>query len=268
MTTPVIQLTLIDDADGQVFAESAVESSMLPDSFQADTTLHVGADDWSVLEAEPLTRAEYEASGQLVLRLRKHLAVDPSEVLYSLPTICNELPPTEGPILDGSELLMHEDDWRQVEFITEDQEDLVDEELGFIHQVHQDARVGVGFAAIHMRRKVEDPLLGAELTLEELRSALPQVRESRVVLESSSHCVSDSFAFFVAPNLTLYGRSSGGRVGTLAATVTPHEDETPAHSTLQELARSHRLLLVDWCRCGKAKAGDALFPLLLRDIEV
>ncbi len=66
-----VNLTLVDDATGAVFASSMMPPGDLPDSFKINTTLHLGDDDWSVICAEPETKAEFTKSGKLTLRLRK-----------------------------------------------------------------------------------------------------------------------------------------------------------------------------------------------------
>lgn len=66
-----VNLTLVDDATGAVFASSMMPPGDLPDSFKINTTLHLGDDDWSVIHAEPETKAEFTKSGKLTLRLRK-----------------------------------------------------------------------------------------------------------------------------------------------------------------------------------------------------
>ncbi len=259
-----IRLTCIDDANDKVFAESAVDSGMLPESFRNVTTLTIGDHDWRLLEAEPLTREELEASGRVELRLRKLDAPDPSESLFSLPTLCNDLPETNGPLLDGSELLLHSDDWRQVELVARADQTAVDEELGFIAQVLRDAQADEGFAAIHMRRKLEKPLRHATIPLQELRDAMTEARESRVVFESSSNCIDHSFSFFLTPDLILYGQAPEGRVEILAAALMTHADWRPEHQALRDLAARHDLLLVDWCRCRQAAAADESFVSTLQ----
>ena len=259
-----IQLTCVDDANGKTFAEAPVDSGMLPDSFRTTTTLTIGDREWRVVEAEPLTREEFEASGRVELRLRQLDAPDPREALFTVPTLCNDLPETTGPLLDGSEILLHSDDWRQVELVARADETAVDEELGFIAQVLQDARSGDAFAAVHLRRKLEKPLRHVSIPLQELREAVADARESRVVFDSSSNCVDDSFAFFLTQDLILYGQAPEGRVEVLAAALVTHDAWGPEHQALRDLATRHDLLLVDWCRCRKAAAVDESFVTTLQ----
>lgn len=78
-----VNLTLIDDATGAVFASSIMPPGDLPDSFKINTTLHLGDDDWSVIHAEPETKAEFTKSGKLTLRLRKVEMMAPEAISFS-----------------------------------------------------------------------------------------------------------------------------------------------------------------------------------------
>lgn len=66
-----VLLTLIDDATDEVFATSEMPAADLPETFEIETTLHLGESDWSVVHAEPRTREQYVRSGSLTLRLCK-----------------------------------------------------------------------------------------------------------------------------------------------------------------------------------------------------
>jgi hypothetical protein len=46
----VIHVQFFDWSTGNIFAESHVPVGQLPESFEARTTLHLGKDDWSVVE--------------------------------------------------------------------------------------------------------------------------------------------------------------------------------------------------------------------------
>ncbi len=55
----------------------------LPDSFEIDTTLHLGETDWSVVCAEPSIKAEFSKTRKLTIRLRKIESMDPKEIAFS-----------------------------------------------------------------------------------------------------------------------------------------------------------------------------------------
>src|SRR5688572_27711365 len=113
---PTIRVELVDAATGTALGVADLPAEDLPDSFAAATTLQLAGADWHVERAEPVTRDDYVASGQLKLVLRKLVYVDPRKILYSLPTLEDALPP----LRDGdaaAAYAMHEDDWRQVELV-------------------------------------------------------------------------------------------------------------------------------------------------------
>lgn len=66
-----VLVTLIDDATGAAFATTKMPPTDVPESFEIETTLHLGEADWRVVHAEPRTRDEYTKFGSLTLRLRK-----------------------------------------------------------------------------------------------------------------------------------------------------------------------------------------------------
>ncbi len=78
-----VSVTFVVDATGQVIATSQMPPENLPDSFELDTTLHLGDENWSVVCATPVTKDEFVESGNLTLRLRKVELVDPSEISSS-----------------------------------------------------------------------------------------------------------------------------------------------------------------------------------------
>jgi hypothetical protein len=113
-----VQVTLIDARSGEVMAKTNLEPSALPASFFESTTMHLGEADWSVVAADPMTRELYEKSLRLVLRLRPVERVNLRKLLFSLPTICDQLPGSDGRDADGTEIVLREDDWRQVELVS------------------------------------------------------------------------------------------------------------------------------------------------------
>src|SRR3954452_13058218 len=114
-----IHVTMLDAATDQMIGETDLEPGQLPASFdlsEHSTTMHIGADEWHVEKAEPGDRTGYVASGRLHLVLRKVEMMDPKEILFSLPTLVDALPPIVAESVTDAYSL-HEDDWRQREFV-------------------------------------------------------------------------------------------------------------------------------------------------------
>ena len=81
-------------------------SGAMADTFELETTLHLGDADWSVVDAEPRTKPEFVGTGKLVLRLRKVEKVDLSDILYSLPSICDRIPSVLDSAPDGDDVVL------------------------------------------------------------------------------------------------------------------------------------------------------------------
>lgn len=231
---PTVHVTLIDAASQQVLGEADLPPEQLPESFALETTLHIGGDDWSVEHAEPMTRAAYVAAGRLRLVIRKLLRVDPKDILFSLPTLENTAPPMEDAGGDGDAVLLHEDDWRQVELIAADLEPAIAAELAEIRRVHAE-RDGIGFRRLHVRERIPEPLRGTAIGID----AVGRGRRRPIGFRDHAGVVTGGFAFDVDDG-AIYGREDGGRVVVLGAWRADPE-------VLIELARAHGLVVVDWC---------------------
>jgi hypothetical protein len=159
----VIHVLYVDADTGSAISQSMVPIEKLPDSFEADTTVHMAErGDFRVVTAEPVTAAQFRRTGELRLTLQraKIVRLDPANVLYSLPTICDELPsPAPASTKLGKRVLqMHEDDWRHTEFVSISQLPEIERHLAAIRQIYAEHRDGVGFREIHVRKGPAKPL--------------------------------------------------------------------------------------------------------------
>jgi hypothetical protein len=237
----VIEVTLVDAMSGLPFATTNIPVEQLPETFELDTTMNVGSDDWSVEKAEPIDRAGYLETGRLTLVLRKVERIDPKRILYSLPTTEDALPPMGDP---GSSPAygMHEDDWRQREFVARQFAGEVESEFGEIRKMWAE-QDGPGFKRIHVRSRVREPLLGIGLTLEEVSEALGGI--DPVGLTLGGDLVVEGFAFLL-PGGAAYGRVADGSVEALGL----GGDAEPGG--LRGLANERGLVLIDWIRASSS----------------
>ena len=53
----LVHLILVDADSGAILAETEIASERLPPTFAEPTTLSLGGDTWSVVEADPFTAA-------------------------------------------------------------------------------------------------------------------------------------------------------------------------------------------------------------------
>lgn len=78
-----VRVTFINDATGEAFAHTSMPPADLPETFEIESTFHLGDGDWFVVHAEPRTREQYTKSGSLTLRLRKIEMMSPEEIRFS-----------------------------------------------------------------------------------------------------------------------------------------------------------------------------------------
>jgi len=135
-----------------------MKPEQLPESFDKPTTMHLQEEEWTVAKADPVSRQEFALSGKLTLHLVLIERLDPEKVLFTLPTISNELPGTvETRLFNDFTLTLHEDDWRQNEFLPLRLLPVVQEEMAFVEVIlfPDDRPEGAfGYKTVHVRNKI------------------------------------------------------------------------------------------------------------------
>jgi hypothetical protein len=250
----VVHLQCIDAATGQVFSQSHMPVEKLPRSFEAQTTMHRPDGDWEVVSARPMTAEEALASGKLVLVLRKVETnfADSKDVLFSLATICDGPLPV---IAEGSSKLnadvieLHEDDWRQIEWISAALRKTVEQELEAIRQIHETESEGPGFRKIHLRQAIPAPLGDRALRLDDLRDAIGEKakRLDGISYAGTAGIAKNAFAVRLISSIELYGAVRDDEIQCLCTTGSRtnnawYDDVT----NLLVFAAERDLLLVDW----------------------
>jgi hypothetical protein len=236
-----VKVTLVNAATGDVIGVSELPSDALPETFDGGAQLAIGDKKWGVVRAEPATRTEYERTGALRLTLALRQKVSPEQIRYTMPTICGDLPPVEPAPEDGNAaLVLHEDLWRDIELVSSEQQDDIDDNLAAIARIEHDAAGADGYGDIHLRIEPSAPLDGVEIGIDELPgSRLP----GGVVLSSAGGKakVVDGFAFALGSGQHLYGWAPHGQIHTLALDA-PLADG----AIIDELTTRHQLVLVNW----------------------
>ena len=164
--------------------------------------------------------------------------IDPSQLLFSLATICDELPAVgDEPAREG-DLVLHEDDWRQVELVAAGQRSAIADNLAAIGEIVAE-RSRIGFTRIHVRVEPREPLLGLRVTRADLARGLglDEAAATGVAFRSEPRRVIGGFAYDLGGSF-VYGVERDG----LVTTVGIH----PGSAALNEFAGSHDCYVVDW----------------------
>ncbi len=263
-----IEVTFIDDSTGQSIGVTQIPSVDLPESFERDTTIHLANADWKVINARPKTRTQYSKSQTLILWIDRVVKINPSNVFYSLPSICAVVPDVSSRPLSGSELALAEDDWRQFELISNKLADKVDREIAKIQLIHQNAAAEVGWREIHIRSKPAIPIV-SNIALTHLANILQvSAKPAGITYHGSQFPILDGYSFQLNDDFSVYGVAPNSKVQIIAigqdANISPNSTSI---DRLQQLAHKFNLDLVYWCRCVRVSPDDPSFRSLLFDLD-
>ena len=251
-----VLVSFVDCATGRQFAASKMPPDQLPDTFAIDTELEIEGAHYVVLRAEPETKAGFARTKQLTLTLRKIETVDPKKILFSLPTICDAaLPKSAMVAVSGDVHVMHEDDWRQCEFVSAVQHAEISAELASVRRIHAEAVAGGGWREIHLRQRIKLPLPRG-LKWSEITALLGEFETmGGIAFSDPTKPVVDAVAVRLAEGVILWGVEEAGALAVLCVeNVTGGSTATIAG--LKRIAASLSLVLVHWCRCQVYATGS------------
>ncbi len=244
MAPSTISVTFIDDASSTTIAALELPIANLPETFDRESTVRLGDDDWAVVSARPRTKPEFGGSGKLVLHLRRLEQVNPSDLLYSLPSICDRLPTVSDTPPGAGDLALYEDDWRQFEFVSRVFAADADAEIAAIRAIHENESDGVGWKKIHVRKRPDPPIVST-LSRADINRAFGNATFRGVCVAGSVVVAGYSFQ---AGDFQCYGIEKNGAISVLGiASVAAGEEVV---DTLARLAEEFDLELIHWCRCA------------------
>lgn len=259
-----ISVEFVEYETGVLVGRTDAPLNTLPASFEAATTLNLNEADWSVERAEPMTAEEFQRSGKLKLWLRRiHIGrIDPKEILLSLPTICEwlaEIAPGSTK-LGKSVLELHEDDWRQVEFVSLQYQTEIESELVAIARIYHEERKGPGFQNLQVRSAIEFPLADTSITTHELQAVLRTDALDGVAYAGVAGLVEGGFALPLSTTACLYGVENNGAMTVLGLQCSEHPALNAERAqALAAWAQSYNLCLVDWCRALQLRPHQSDF---------
>jgi hypothetical protein len=188
--------------------------------------------------------------GKKPLQTQGATGIDPSSILFTLPTICDQAPETvPNPIPDNPEAFrINEDDWRQVEFIVDRDLPQVEREMAAIEDFKHANRVGLGWKNVYVRKERPDGLFPSHLPYS-LIDSIPHGPVQELVIESAGKeaMVKGGFAVRLSRTVFMYGRQSGGIIIDLGLSTTADQKESIPRQDLLVLCKKLNLIIADWC---------------------
>ncbi len=251
-----VEVFFVDATTGKVFAQASMPPESLPETFARDTTLNLAGQDWRVVKAEPITAKEFTRTGKLVLTLEKVMTMPARNILYTLPTICDEMPGiAQGTTKQGKNVFeMHEDDWRQIELVSHSYLEMINSQFSEIVRIFKDHGVRgdkfLGFRDIYVRKGIRTPIQ-TQFALSELYAVFPVSRSDYdgIAYRQADGLITGGFAFKIDP-LTVYGQQIDGLIKALGIqfSVGKVSDSIAVAAYFETIMSAHDLCLVDWCK--------------------
>jgi hypothetical protein len=177
--------------------------------------------------------------------------IDPRTILFSIPTISNDAPPLDRFTGEPSEsdVVFHEDEWRQLEFFAPSRLSEVQQALRELKAFANENRVQSGWRRIYTRNIAPAPVLAGGDALNSIAASVgARVEPAPLIFHGAGSIdgrIRNGFSLRLGPGAVLYGFRDQTGIAVLGANLQNAEDRllTDAFSTLN---RSHDLLLVDW----------------------
>jgi hypothetical protein len=173
--------------------------------------------------------------------------INPNDILFTTPTIDNALPQFKEKT--DSCAFFHEDEWRQIEFVTKNQKASIDKEFAKIkdivdNQSHKGESY-IGYKNIAVRDLITEPL-SVDFSL--LKSYLTKnpIKIQGLGLDNNPGQVRGGF-FFNVNGVNYYGVADNNIVKTFCIYSSDSEQDLKASTeNLAKLLTAEKLYLIDW----------------------
>ena len=247
-----INVQFIESGKSEPFAVSDMPLKQLPDTFEIDTTMHLGDDDWRVIAAEPAEKEKFRKKGSLKLTLQKVIVemVDPKEILYSIPTISNDIAGVEDAKSLENVAVFMEDDWRQFEILSIKYERKIEEDLKAVDGIYENHKSGMGFKEIHLRKLITKPLKNVDLKLEAIIKHFGMKHQySGVAFNNVAATLVNGFALSTESGWLLWGQiNDEGNIEFLNVAQTEESNIDLFSSKIDAFLTINGLYAVNWPR--------------------
>ncbi len=178
--------------------------------------------------------------------------MSPSSILFSLPTISDIGPLTARMTKPSPDAIrMHEDDWRQIEFVAVEALPMVERELAELEAFKRINWTGAGWKNVYVRKSRPDALRPKGISYADLLASIPHGPVRDIMIGTTGHetWVKDGFVFSISGMQFLYGDHREGKLVTLALARRSAPGVQPIPLDVVALCNKFRLIVVDWEAC-------------------
>lgn len=175
--------------------------------------------------------------------------IDPKDILFSIPTIADDAPqtnPQSGNLTDA-DLLLHEDDWRQVGFFPKARLAEIQAKLTEFKAFEATHRVKSGWKKVYVRKIGPQALVNGDNAIKSLETIFGVKADKAPVVFVSSNIIgriANGFSVRMGSGFDLYGTADSGGIMVLAASL--NGGDQLLTEAFMKLNKSNDLILVDW----------------------
>jgi hypothetical protein len=182
---------------------------------------------------------------------QKAQSMDPKRILFSIPTISDDLPPMDqgGAKPSARDFALDEDVWTQIEFLSRSQLPVVQRMLQEYKSFEAANRAQYGWRNTYVRKLERTDVIHGADALKELESILGIKAGPAPVLLSLNTVtgrVRNGFSVPLGGSVTVYGYTDAGGIPVLGALVGRDPDDGRLVKAFRRLNAKEGLILVDW----------------------
>lgn len=182
------------------------------------------------------------------------------QLLFGLPTICDPCPPlAETPHQPAQgEIVLHEDDWRQIEFVSEENQEYIEQQFVQQRRFRAEKRQEAGYTEIIPRPEHPAPFSRLGVLQAALRDALEISSWQRLSINwlGGAREVEGGFVASLGHGVILYGYAIDNVVQQLGLLVPSHDPSISCPETVKRVGRFVKADLVDWLRLARITSSD------------
>ena len=248
-TNNKIKVHFIDYLNGQTIGVSEMTADQLPETFSLQTTMHLQDEDWNIEEAIPENSSEFIKTKSLVLKMSKVNKMNPNDIWFSLPTISNEFPQLiEITTQTDFDIHIHEDDYRQSEFLNVSSLAIIEQEFVGIKDIWENQSKKSDdytlFKTCFVRKNIGEPNL--TISFKKLKDLLQNNSIGQVIV--NDNVLKNGFSI-KTENTTFFGTLIADTVTELC--ISQWNENSVAE--ILEINKAFNLLFVNWFNCDLIK---------------
>lgn len=241
----MIKVQFIDSSNGNIIGVSEMSPEQLPETFKIQTTIHLNDEEWSIEEAIPEHSREFIQSKNVMLKMRKLEKINPNDLWFTTPTISNEFPSTKTKTKDSEfDVSIHDDYYRQKEFLTIDSLPQIEEEFKAIKEIwanhSKKSNEYTLFKNCHARKTIG--LANLSVNFNRIQNLLNSNSVGQVII--NGEILSNGFGL-KTENTTYFGTLNNEKVVELC--VSQWNNKTT--DEILKITKEFNLLFVDWINC-------------------